>query len=495
MLIVDDNKHACAVIIDMLKSMTFDAMAVESGYVALEEIKRAAKQGEHYKIVFLDWQMPEMDGIEVARHINSMKLSPAPHMVIVTAYGREEVIREAEMVGIEDVLIKPIGASILFDTVIHLLGANRNEQQESILEIQLEKDEENSKYDTDNPVGTRGARILLVEDNDLNQEVASEILRSVGCIVSLANDGAEAVKKVQEINYDLVLMDIQMPVMDGLTATQVIRKLPGFADLPIIAMTANAMKEDRDRCLAAGMNDYIIKPIDPDAMFATLRLYHSSSNAGGMSTRPTAMRAESKGIFKIAGIDTDEGLRRVIGNRALYTDLLKRFAEGQCDTVMNIQKALDGGDSQLAMRIAHSLKGISGNLGATETQVTAGELEAAIHNALSRTSIAGIMEHLSSILSVTLESINSTLTEAAKSEVPATASTTADGSLKDIIANLTAYAEKNELEALDYIESVKGDLFTLCDRNIVENLFASLKKYDFSTALGILKSLEKQNAE
>jgi len=234
----------------------------------------------------------------------------------VTAYGREDVIREAEAAGIADVLIKPVNASILFDTAMHLLGANRRERREA--------GDPNAAVEI--PRGLEGARILLVEDNELNQEVATEILATAGCVVSLARDGAEAVAAVRGTSsagtaFDLVLMDVQMPVMDGLAATREIRASPGFEALPIIAMTANAMTEDRDRCIAAGMNDYITKPIDPDAMFMVIGRFIARANA-----RPAvaASRAGGPGdIPPIAGVDTVGGLRRVVGNAALYLDLLR----------------------------------------------------------------------------------------------------------------------------------------------------------------------------
>ena len=296
-LVVDDNEHARAVILDLLSGMTFDAKAVDSGISALEEMRRAAQDGAMYDLVFLDWQMPEMDGIETARRIAAMNLSPSPHLVIITAYGREELIREAESVGIEDVLIKPVSASILFDAAMHLLGANRKERR-------VAADEAPSRVER--PSGLAGARILLVEDNDINQEVATELLETAGCEVSLARDGAEAVRKVREGPFDLVLMDVQMPVMDGIAATREIRALARFDTLPIIAMTANAMKEDQERCLAAGMDDYITKPIDPDAMFASLRRHLAGDAAkGGSQARavPRPLRAEAP---RIQGIDTRE---------------------------------------------------------------------------------------------------------------------------------------------------------------------------------------------
>ena len=480
-LVVDDNEHARAVILDMLASMSFETSAVCSGPSALEELKCAAREGRDYDIVFLDWQMPEMDGIETAKKINAMGLSPAPHLVIITAYGREEVIREAEANGIEDVLIKPISASILFDTAMHLLGANRRERREA---------EAEAPQSAEVQAGLRGARILLVEDNDLNQEVASEILRSAGCAVELAVDGAVAVAKVKEAAYDIVLMDVQMPVMDGMAATREIRKLPQFAALPIIAMTANAMKEDKDRCLEAGMNDYITKPIDPYAMFATLLKYYADSDAP-QPPRPS----DSGDLPLIAGVDTVGGLRRVVGNKNLYIDLLKRYSVGQRVAATKIREALDGGDRPLAERIAHTLKGVSGNIGAAEAQAVAGELEAAIGGAQSEAAVSAILERLSSILAATIEHIDSGLAQAAHERLAPERKKGVMHSMKEIVDKLLHYAEESDGEALDYLESVRDELSELCDRGRFERLEAAIRAYDFSAAIDTLKVLSSASEE
>jgi two-component system sensor histidine kinase/response regulator len=485
-LVVDDNEHARVVIVDMLTSMTFAVIAFDSGSAALEEIKRAAHEGIRYDLVFLDWQMPEMDGIETAKRINAMGLSPAPHLVIITAYGREEVIREAEKVGIEDVLIKPISASILFDTAMHLLGANRKERRES---------EEDSSQRAEGSAGIRGAKILLVEDNELNQEVASEILVAAGCTVSLAADGAVAVGKVQETAYDLVLMDMQMPVMDGITATKEIRKLSQFASLPIIAMTANAMKEDRERCLAAGMNDYITKPIDPDAMFATLRRYYACGPAQNPVPPVTAPPSVAGEIPTISGIDTEGALRRVVGNKNLYIDLLKRYSDGQREAAAKIREALDAGDRSLAERIAHTLKGVSGNIGAVEVQAVAGELEASIGGMQPEASIAETLQRLASIVTVTIDRIDSGLAKAIRTRPAIANGNGPRHSLAEIVDRLTRYAEESDSEALDYLDSVRDELAVLCDRDYTENLEASIRAYDFTAALEVLKSLSVRSGK
>ncbi|MCJ9713253.1 response regulator, partial [Bordetella hinzii] len=283
--------------------------------------ERAEAQGRPYDIVFLDWQMPGMDGIATAKALRERPLGHLPHMVMITAYGRDEVLKSASAVGLEDVLTKPVNASVLFEAVARVLDAAPARRPltgdaPSPLMKQL--------------TTIRGARALLVEDNELNQEVAIELLHDAGIVVDLARNGEIAVHKVGETDYDIVLMDMQMPVMDGITATQEIRKLPRFAALPIVAMTANAMESDRQRCLDAGMNDHVPKPIEPEQLWRTLLRWIKPRHSPGDITLLSAPGSlDGIGLpSAIDGLDVDNGLRRVLGNKSLYLLMLRRFLSG-----------------------------------------------------------------------------------------------------------------------------------------------------------------------
>lgn len=484
-LVVDDNDHARTVLFDMLKSMSFDASAVDSGAEALKEIARAAGEGAPYEVVFLDWQMPGMDGVETARRVRSLGLSNAPHLVIVTAYGREELIPEAESAGITDVLIKPVSHSVLFDAVMHLLGARGKEERGA---VSASPAAENAFK------GLKGARILLAEDNELNQEVATEILETAGCLVTIAKDGAEAVRKVREVEYDLVLMDVQMPVLDGISAAREIRGMERFAALPIIAMTANAMKEDRDRCLAAGMNAYITKPIDPDEMFRTLGLYYS---IGDRAAEPPA-RFESPPdardvprIPDILGIDTEGGLRRVLGNADLYLDLLRRYSEGQRGAVEAIREALSCGDRLLAERVAHTIKGVSGNLGAGEAQEKAGKLESAIREGLSGPKVEDLLRGLSAIMAPLIDRIETALKGSAASAPGTKKGGGVSPSAEEALKRLIRYTEDSDSEALTYFNSTREQLRGMLGPEDFLALETSMRAYDFPAALDVLKTAER----
>ena len=262
-LVVDDNAQARQIQSEMLASMTFRVDEVASGEEAIAAICEADAASDAFDIVFLDWQMPPgIDGIETARRLADVELESRPHLVMVTAYGREEAFRLAAGVGIEVTLIKPVNPSLLFDAAIRALGGDPGG---ALPDVQDGLHGSGPYLES-----IKGAHLLLAEDNLLNQQVAMELLTDVGFVVDLAENGKIALEMAQESAYDAVLMDVQMPEMDGEAATREIRKIERLADLPILAMTAGAMEADRQRCLDAGMNDHIAKPIEPDALFAAL---------------------------------------------------------------------------------------------------------------------------------------------------------------------------------------------------------------------------------
>ena len=253
-LIIDDNSPARTVISNLLSNMALVADEAASGEEGIEMVRQAAEAGQPYEIAFVDWQMPKLDGLETCKRLLALTDMP-PHLVMVTAYGREEVLKKAEETGIENVLVKPVTSSTLFDTALSVLSADSEIRGDFVTAASLDT------------ARTRGVRVVLVEDNEINQEVAIGQLEDAEIAVDLAENGEIAVRMVRNKDYDLVLMDMQMPVMDGVEATRVIRADPRFNSLP---MTANAMAADRDRCLEAGMNDHIAKPIDPEQLFRVL---------------------------------------------------------------------------------------------------------------------------------------------------------------------------------------------------------------------------------
>ena len=225
----------------------------------------------------------------------------------------------------------------------------------------------------------RGVRVLLAEDNEINQQIAVELLEGVGATVEVANDGVEAVHRLLEQpeppNVDVVLMDVQMPEMDGYQATKTIRSDPRFADLPIIAMTAHATIEERQKCLDAGMNGHVSKPIDPAALFETVERFAAARVPGpavpAAEPAPAAVSDRDE-LPAVPGLDVADGLGRVAGNTKLYRKLLHRFATTQADAFGQMRSALAEGRRPDAERHAHTLKGVAGSLGAHQLQREAG---------------------------------------------------------------------------------------------------------------------------
>ena len=409
-LVVDDNENARAVLTGMLQGMTFNVIEAGSGRSAIRTAWMAAERGEPFDIVYVDWRMPEMDGIETARRIQALELERPPSIVMATAYGREEVLRQATAVGIESVLIKPINASVLFDTTMGALGGQRAETRQAA---------ENVAPLAERLAAVKGTRILLVEDNDINQRVATEILEDAGFVVEIAEHGQAGVEMVRKKPYDLVLMDMQMPVMDGVTATTEIRRDDSYTSLPIVAMTANAMQRDRERCMNAGMNDFVTKPIDPDALCAVLLKWIKPKAAPPASPAapapaaaiPPAVAPPAVSTAAItqapqqapqpAGLppqlahaktlDVVTGLRHMMGKKPLYLAMLRRYADGQRHCAAEVRSALDSGDWATAERLAHTNKGVSGNIGAVSMPDLAATLEQAIRRREPRPQIE---EHL-----------------------------------------------------------------------------------------------------
>jgi two-component system, sensor histidine kinase and response regulator len=370
-LVVDDNDHARAVIVDMLEAMTFLAHQVDSGAAAIDELRKAAVQGRPYDIVYLDWRMPGMDGMDTARRIQSLGLETPPILFLVTAYGREEMRKEAHLIGIDDVLVKPVNPSLLFDATMSVLGEVRAMPQRTKV---VKSESLQTRL-----AALRGRRVLLVEDNDINQQVARELLEDAGLAVDVAGDGQVALDMAQRTAYDLVFMDMQMPVMDGLVATRRMREIGKLARLPIVAMTANAMEMDRQRCLESGMNDVVVKPIDPEDLWTTLLRWvpqMETAAAHAPQVQQAAVTAAPDGLPQgIPGLDTVLGLQRMSGKRKLYLAMLRRYIDGQRDICAKVHEALAIGDIPTAERLAHTAKGVSGTIGATQVEALAAGLE------------------------------------------------------------------------------------------------------------------------
>jgi PAS domain S-box-containing protein len=379
-LVVDDNPTSREILRDMLASFSFEVTLAASGQEGITEIEKADGD-KPFEMVIMDWKMPGMDGIEASRRIKEHPgLSHVPHIVMVTAYGREEVMRNAEKIGLDGLLLKPVSPSVLFDTIIQAHGEEVTDMSRMIAQ---------GREEAEALAFIKGAKILLVEDNEINQQVAKEILEGAGLIVSLADDGQQAVNMIEENPYDAVLMDVQMPVMDGYTATREIRNLKSeIRNVPIIAMTAHAMAGDEDKSLQAGMNGHVTKPIDPDQLFSTLQKWIQPADertptrkvdvsAAKETVSPAAaeVRQEPGLPDSLPGFDLAEGLNRLQGNQKLYRKLLLDFGAKYTTAAAEIRQALNSRDFEQAHSLIHNLKGLAGNLAASALQAAAIEIE------------------------------------------------------------------------------------------------------------------------
>jgi PAS domain S-box-containing protein len=481
-LIVDDSEMARQVLEDLLVSMSFKVSQTANGKEALKIIKEADAKNVPFEVVYLDWQMPEMDGIETANAIKELTLNnKPPHIVIVTAYGREDVIKDMQSSGIENMIVKPVNASILFDVTMHVLGQENDDVQER------HTHHENSNILEELAI-IKGATILLVEDNELNQEVAIGLLEDGGFTVHIANDGQKAVEMVAKNNYDIVLMDMQMPVMDGVSATIEIRKDAKNNLLPIVAMTANAMQQDRKKCAEAGMNDHVAKPIDPNKLFRALLKWikpKQNMNSSEKTMQSVAQKTTSKqdnDFPVIDGLDVELGLKRVIGKKPLYLNMLKKYVTNQLNTSNELRAALAKNDYETAERVAHSAKGVSGNIGASNLQAMAAEIEEMIHARLEIDNIFAKIFAFETAQNAMIESLNNSLpAEKLKPDTVLDKSKAAG-----VLTELHKLLSENDCEASDVLESNLDLLRLVLGAECFTKLDGAIKQFDFEKALELL---------
>ncbi len=374
-LVVDDNSTARRVLHDLLLSIGLQAVEADGGAAALRLFDEALQRGQPFDVLIVDWLMPGMDGFELVRQLHQRKLPQLPPVIMATAHDVEAMRGLDTEKRIQEALAKPINGSTLFDCIARVFAGapGAAERPRTVTPV--------SNAISQQLATIAGARILLVEDNELNQEVASELLRDAGFVVDIAGNGQIALDRVAEAAYDLVLMDIQMPVMDGLTATRRLREKEDTRDLPVIAMSANVMRSDIDQCIQAGMNGHVAKPIDQDDLWMML-LNWIRPRKGTAVERPargaSSVSAADELPATLPGIDIALGLRRAFGKPSLYANLLKKYRTGQAGATEEIRRALARQDWSEAERHAHTSKSVAANIGAVGLQQTATELESAI---------------------------------------------------------------------------------------------------------------------
>ncbi len=475
-LVVDDNVTSRRVLAMSLENMKFSVTEAQNGFEAIDILEKQAKQHIFYDIIFLDWLMPEMDGIQTFEAIQALNLLKTPQPVIVTAYWREDSFKEVKNAGFNHVLTKPVTASTIFDTLMTVL----NEQNT----LKEENDNSDSLALLENLKSVQGARILLVEDNVLNQEVALGLLEEARFHVDIANHGQEAIEMIAMHDYDMVLMDMQMPVMDGLTATSQIRNDAIFQNLPIVAMTANAMQQDKDKCMAVGMNDYVVKPIDPDELFRVLLKWIKPRPQKELNEE---LVLDETGITfpKIDGLDIELGLKRVLNKKPMYLTMLKSYVANQVHLANEFEDALKSGQKEVAERLAHSAKSVNGNIGATHLQKLASELELLIREDAASDMIEKMfttfIQHQQNLIA-DLEKFLAQL-----DIVPIQSNALDLLKVSQVIENMITLLKDNDSEVLEIIEENVDLLRFALGAEEFARIEKSIKQYDFDNALDYLK--------
>jgi CheY-like chemotaxis protein len=398
-------------------------------------------------------------------------------------------MKKAESAGIDGFLVKPVNPSGLFNSIMQIYDKETTRLPDL-------KSAHNRMIRELEPI--LGAHILLVEDNKINQQVACEILEQAGFNVQVADNGEAAVKMAGEDAFDMILMDIQMPVMDGYLAAKKIRENKRIDDLPIIAMTAHAMIGDREKSLAAGMNDHITKPIDPDQLFSTLLKWirPGSSNITNRTLKEKIQQPSGNKIGKLndkPGISVSVGLSRLGNNKSLYLKIVDKFQRDFTHSAKEIKNALENGDAELAQRLAHSIRGVAGNIGALDVQNAAEDLETAIRdNHIDR--MQELIIEFEKHLEISLTSMQQL--SAAGSH---TAENHSKGPEKDASAllnlalELVPYVDDCEAKpAKEIIKKMTGFSWPDKYNQAINKLNLSISKYQFKEASDVLKQLFEQ---
>ncbi|MBF0161110.1 MAG: response regulator [Magnetococcales bacterium] len=426
-LLVDDNKTALIVMRHYMESMAFRVESASSGKEALQVMAQASQQHDAFDILCIDWKMPELDGLETIRQLHQdPEITPPAACIMVSAYGQEEMREQVEQGYVDSFLSKPVTSSQLLNSIQQAMVGGHGARSGRV---------GRQKIYTPDPYRFRGARILVAEDNEINQQIALEILQEAHIQVDVVVNGLEAVAKVLDSDlspYDAILMDIQMPLMDGYTATRTILARAPTLATPIIAMTANAMKQDIEMCAAIGMVDHVVKPIDVAHLFAVLERHVPRKAQADLplETPPAppadAVEPNTRLFARWTELDAEAfpgwsvatGLARVNNNARLYLKLLKNFREDHRETRLQLEVLLQRQAFAEAAQKIHALKGVAGNLGAEALQHAAAALEQSLQSPTPAADVATSFSLCGTALERVLAQITTVLTMSNHPESP-----------------------------------------------------------------------------
>ncbi|WDP90938.1 MAG: response regulator [Desulfobacter sp.] len=500
-LVVDDNETSQAVLEYYLKKFSSCIETALSGQAALDRIRERRNAGKKpFDLIFMDWQMPGMTGIEAARRILANNDSAGKTKIImVTAYGREDVMAQAQDMGFCGFLLKPLTESMVYDAVLEVFGQGHGDHTTGDLR--------HVKEVPDGIDRIRGARILLVEDNEINQQVAREMLSGEGFIMENAENGQISVDLITgplaHDPVDIILMDLQMPVMGGIEATQRIREWEnrtGAAPLPILAMTADAMTGVREKVLDAGMNGYLTKPVEPSQLFNALIQWIKPGERplpeGWQKQKASEGQAApiNMSIPELQGVDTQLGLSRVGSSPRVYIQILERFFEQFTPFMPDLERLLNEGDHDTALRLAHTLKGVAGNIGAQALSRAAADLEKAVREKKAEDIpryLGALAPRLTEVLegiaqSRVLEKIKARETQPVQGPVDTNKVSALLDELQQAAAKRAPKPCRRIMERLDKMAMPQEN------RTLLSTLHHQINTYKFKDALASIASLKKE---
>ncbi|MES2037384.1 MAG: PAS domain S-box protein [Pseudomonadota bacterium] len=479
MLVTDDNAAAREILSTMARSFGLEVDVASSGRDALTFVSEAIARELPYDLLLLDWKMPGMDGVETMRELEWLHPACTHPVIMVTAFGRDDAVHAAENAGVQAhaVLTKPVTASTLLDAIGEALNKG--------IVVDTHVKEKTSRNDH-TVEKLNGARILLVEDNRLNQELALELLEKAGVVVQLAENGKEALDALaQDGNFDLVLMDCQMPVMDGYEATLAIRAQPALTELPVLAMTANAMAGDREKALAAGMQDHIPKPLRVAEMYATIAKWLKQKTGNKPAASAHLLTPAVTAPADLPGIDTEAGLQTAVMDARLYRKLLAMFAEDHADFSHQFEQVNATGRQEDVVRLAHTLKGTSGNIGAFGVRSAAEKLESLCTRNADAIAISAALAETVAALETVMQGLRTLAPIAAATPKP---TLPLDPEWDAKLARLRTLLQGNDTMAMDLAGDLADSAADPTVAAVLQNVVAALDRFDFE---GALQQLDK----
>lgn len=483
-LVVDDNASSREILENIIKSLRFDVKAICCGKEAIKELKKANKENSPYTLVLMDWMMPEMDGIETIKKINEDEgIGKTPTFIMVTAYNKDELMQKAKDANVFGFLEKPVSPSTLYDTILKAFGKyiviNANESIKSNTFPDMKK-------------LIQGAKILLVEDNVQNQEIATEFLQKANINIKIANNGKEAIEILENEEFDGVLMDCQMPILDGYEATRLIRKIEKLKDLPIIAMTANTMQGDKEKCINSGMNDYITKPLDFNKFYETLVKWIKPKNFGVFEEQKEEINEADVKNMQIDGINISQALSRMAGNQKLFFNQLKRFVKSQNSFEEKILTHVKNSDLESAIREAHTLKGLCGNIGADLLFEKAKELEFHLKEKSFDDKYGDLITVIKSDLDILINNIKKSLDLFLSNETLENKGSINKEKIEELFNQLEELLNELDSDALIKANELQLELEKIAYFDELDNFMSSVNDFDFDKASEYLKLLREK---